>query len=160
VVLQVDHLDDSTAHALQPLRDQIDTDHLVAAVLRDPAAHVTDRAEPEHDSRPAVGHRRVLDCLPGRRQHIREEDEPVVREAVRHLDRQGVAERDAHVLGLPAWHLPIQLGVAEQGRARSVLANLRRLALGLQAPGAHEAAAAGDVERHHDAITDLYFRHA
>src|SRR5690606_1063 len=61
--------------------------------------------------------------------------------------------RNAHELGLAAGHLPVQLGVAEQRRARAVLAHLRRLALRLQPPTAHEALTARDVERHHHALT-------
>jgi hypothetical protein len=56
------------------------------------------------------------------------------------------------VLGLPARHLPVELGIAEQRRPHPLVAYLGRLALRLQAPVAHEAAAAGDLERDDHAV--------
>ena len=117
-------------------------------------AIVADRAEPEHDDAAAVGHRRVLDGLPRRRQHVGQVHEAVVGRSVGHLDRAVLGLRHPQVLGLPAGHLAVELGVAEQRRARALLVDLRRLALRLQALVAHVAVTAGDVERDHDAVAD------
>jgi hypothetical protein len=93
--------------ASQALGHAVDADDaLDAAVARDAHGHVADRAEPQHDERAAGWHRGVLERLPRRRQHVGEVDEPVVRTARRHLDRQGVAERHAQVLGLPPGTCP------------------------------------------------------
>ena len=64
-----------------------------------------------------------------------------------------VGLRDAQVLGLPARKLPVELGVAEQGRAHALLAHLGGLALGLQPPLAHEAVPAGDLEGDHHSVS-------
>ncbi len=124
----------------------------------DPGGHLADRAEAEHGDRPAVRDVRPLDGLPRGRQHVRQVDEPLVRRPLRHLDGPEVRLRDAQVLGLPAGHLPVQLGVAEQRRPRAVLADLRRLALRVQLHAAHVAAAAGDVERDDHAVAGLDVR--
>ena len=119
-----------------------------AAVLGDAACHLADRAEAEDERRcRPSGIVRVLDRLPGGRQHVGEEEEAVVGRALGHLDRPVLGLRHAQVLGLAAGHLAVELGVAEQRGARAVLADLGRLALRLQALVAHEAVAAGDVER-------------
>ena len=154
MVVEVEHLDAAGAHALEPLGDEIDADHALAAMLGDPGGHIPDRTEAEHDQRPTIGHVGVLNALPGGRQHVGEEHEPIVRRSFGHLDRQEVAERDAQQLGLSAGDLPVELGVAEQRRARAVLVHLGRLALGMQVVAAHPAVAAGDVERDHDPVAD------
>ena len=51
------------------------------------AAHLPDRAEPEDGQRAALGHVRVLDRLPRRREDVGEVDEAVVGRALGHLDR-------------------------------------------------------------------------
>jgi hypothetical protein len=102
-----------------------------------------------------LGHGRVLDALPGRRQDVGEVDEALVRRAVGHLDRQRVAERDAQELGLAARDLPVELRVAEQRRALVVLVHLRRLALRVEPVAAHPALLAADVERDDDAVARL-----
>src|SRR5690606_29175301 len=56
--------------------------------------------------------------------------------------------------GLPAGHLPVELRVTEQRGTAAVLAHLRGLALRLQAPAAHEAVAARDVEGNDHAVAD------
>ena len=97
----------------------------------------------------------VLDRLPGGRQDVGEEQEAVVRRALGHLDRAVLRLRDAQELGLPAGHLAVELGVAEQRGAHALLAHLGRLALRLQPVLAHEAVTAGDVERDDDAVAGL-----
>src|SRR3712207_6863739 len=62
--------------------------------------------------------RSVLQRLPRGRQHVGEEEEPVVRVLVRHLDRQEVGERDAEVLRLAARDLAVELAVAEEAGDR------------------------------------------
>jgi hypothetical protein len=107
VLVQVDRLDPEVACALQPLGDEVDGDHAVAPMVRDPRAHVADRAETEHDDGAAVRDARVLDRLPAGRQHVGEVDEAVVRRAFRHPDRAVVREGDAQELGLSARDLAV-----------------------------------------------------
>ena len=64
-------------------------------------------------------------------------------------------ERHAEVLRLAAGDLAVELAVAEEARAGAVLVVLRGLALAVEVALAHPAGAAGDVERHHDAVADL-----
>ena len=159
LVAEVKHLDAAAADPLQPFGHEVDADDAVAPVGRDSRGHVPDRAEPEHDEGPAVGHGGVLDALPGGGQHVGEEQEAVVGRTVGNLDRQEVAERDAQELSLTARHLAVELGVAEQRRAGSELVDLRGLALRVQVMSAHPAVAAGDVERDHDAVADRHLGH-
>ncbi len=146
--------------ALQPVGHQIHPDDEPGpAVQGDPGRHVADRPEPEDGQAAARGHRRVFDGLPGGRKHVRQIDEPVVGRAVRDLDGQGVAEGDAEQLGLPAGHLTVELGVAEQRGTAAVLPDLGGLALRLEPLAAHEAVTAGDVERDHDTVPAADRRH-
>ena len=92
---------------------------------------------PSTTTRAAVGHVGVLDGLPRRGQHVGEVDEAVVRRALGHLDRAVVGLRHPQVLRLAAGHLAVELGVAEQRRAHALLADLGRLALGLQSRWSH-----------------------
>jgi hypothetical protein len=117
VDLQVDDLDAARGDAGEAVGLEIDADDAEALVLGDAAGHVADRAEAEDDERAAVGHRRVLDGLPGGRQDVGEVDEPVVRRALGDLDRRVLRLRHAQELGLPAGHRAVELGVAEQRRA-------------------------------------------
>ena len=130
-------------------------DALDAEVLGDPRAELADRAEPEHGERAALRDVGVRDRLPGRRQHVGQVEEPLVRRPLRHLDRAELRLRHAQELGLAARHLAVQLRVAEQRRALAVLVHLRRLALRVQLLVAHAAVAAGDVERDHDPVAGL-----
>ena len=153
-VAQIEDVDAPLAHPFEPIGDQVDPDHRAhAAMAGDPAAHVPDRAEPQHDEAAALRHVRVLDRLVGRRQHVGEVDEAVVRRPVRHLDRSVLGLRHPQQLGLSTRHLAVQLGVPEQRRSRSLLADLGGLALGLKALVAHEAVTARDVERDDDTVT-------
>ena len=104
---------------------------------------------------PPVGYVGVPHRLPRGRQHVGEEQEPLVRAALRHLDRAEVRLRDPQVLGLPAGDRPVERGVAEQRRTLALLPVLRRLALGEQPAVAHPARPAGDVERDDDAVPGL-----
>ena len=153
----VDDGDPAGAGPRQPLGDDVGAEHLTGAeVLGDPGAHVTDRPEPEHQRRcrPA-GCPAYCTACHAVGQHVGEVDEAVVRRALGHLDRQGVAEGHPQVLGLAARHLAVELRVAEQRGAEAVLAVLGGLALGLQALRAHPAGAAGDVEGDDDAVAGL-----
>ena len=78
------------------------------------AGHVADRTEPEHHDAPARRDIRVLHRLPCRREHVGEVHEAVVGRALRHLDRPVVGVWHPQQFGLPARHLAVQLGVAEQ----------------------------------------------
>ena len=95
--------------------DAVDPDDLTDAALeRDPAGHVADRPEPEHEEGPLGLRVGVGDGLPRGRQHVGEEQEAVVGRSLGHLDRPVVGLRDAQVLGLPAGDLAVELGVAQQ----------------------------------------------
>ena len=114
---------------------------------------------PSTSTAAALGHVGVLHRLPRGRQHVGEVDEAVVGRAFGDLDRAELRLRDAQELGLAARDLAVELGVAEQRRARAVLVDLRGLALRHQALVAHAAVPAGDVERDHDAVAGLDVRH-
>ena len=152
MVGDVEHLDAVRPRAEDPLGHEVDADHAGALVLGDARAHVADRAEAEHRDRPALRDVRVLDRLPGGGEDVGEVDEAVVRRALGHLDRPVLRLRDAQELGLPAGDLAVELRVAEQRGAHALVLDLGGLALRLQPVVAHEAVAAGDVERDHHAI--------
>jgi hypothetical protein len=137
VLAQVEHLRPARPNSLEPLRHEVHADDAVALVHRDPRGHVADRAEPEDGHAAAVGDRRVVHGLPRGGQHVREIDEALVRRSILRA---------------------VQLRVAVQHRAHALVADLRRLALGLKAVVAHEAAPAGHLERHHDAVAGRELR--
>ena len=60
--------------------------------------------------------------------------------------------RYAKQLGLTPGHLTIEFGITEQRSTLSLVADLRRLALGEQLLIAHEATSAGDLEGDHDPV--------
>ena len=84
----------------------------------------------------------------------------VVGRALRDLDGPEVGVRNPEVLSLAAGNLPVELGVAEQGRSLPLLPDLSGLALRIQLHVAHEAVAAGDVEGDDDAVARLQVLHA
>jgi hypothetical protein len=127
-------------------------------VERDPAGHVADRPEPEHDDAAAVRDAGVLDRLPGGGQDVRQVDEALVRRALGDLDRVVAGVRHAQVLRLSARHLAVQLRIAVERGPHAVLADLGRLALRLEVLLAHEAAPAGDLERHHHPVAGRQVR--
>ena len=152
----VDRLDAVAGGELESLRDEVDAEDLPgAAVERDATRHLADRSQAEHRQRAAVRHRGVLHRLPGRRQHVGEVEEALVRRPLGHLDGTELRLGHAQELGLGPGHLAVEPGVAEQRRALAVLGDLRRLALRVQVLVAHEAVTAGDVERHDDAVSHL-----
>ncbi len=154
VLFEIQRFGATSAHPRQPLRDKIDADHALAAVLGDPGGHIPNRPQTEHDQRSTIGHVGIFDALPSRRQHIGEEHEAIIRRALRNLDRQEVPKRNAQQLGLSARHLAVQLGVAKQRRTGAVLVHLGGLALRMQAVSAHPAVAAGNVEWDDDSVAD------
>jgi hypothetical protein len=119
---------------------------------RDAPGHLADRAEPVDGERPARGDVRVLHGLPGRRQHVGQEQEALVGRALGDLDGAEMGLRHAQVLGLPAGHAAVEVRVAEEARALAVLVAGGRLALREQRLLAVEAVPAGDVERDDDAV--------
>ena len=121
----------------QPLAHGVDDDDPQAAVQGDPGRHVADRAGADDQQRAALLDVGVLDGLPRRGQDVGEEEEAVVRRAVRHLDRQRVAERHAQHLGLAAGHLAVELAVAEEARAGAGVAVLGGLALAVAGRASH-----------------------
>ena len=94
----------------------------------------------------------VCDPLRGGGQDVTEEEESGIREILADDDRIGVSMPDTKILSLPAGHLTVELRVAIECRARTMLGDLQGLALRLQTPGAHPAAAARDRERDHDPL--------
>jgi hypothetical protein len=60
--------------------------------------------EAEDDDGAAAGDPGVLDRLPGRRQHVGQQDEPLVGRTVGDRDRRVLRLRHAEELGLPARH--------------------------------------------------------
>lgn len=129
-----------------------------APVGGDTGGHVADGTEPEDGHGGAGRNRGVLDGLPGGGQDVGEVHEAVVGSVGRDGDGKRVAEGHAEVLGLPARHLPVQLRVAEESRAAAVLVHLGGLALRVQPLAARVAAAAGNIERHHDPVAGSYAR--
>jgi hypothetical protein len=151
----VDRLHAVALRAPEPLGYEVEPDDLSRAeVLGDPARHLADRAQADHGDAAALGYQRVLDRLPGGRQHVGQEEKAVVRGAIGDLDGPVVGLRHAQELGLPAGHLAVELRVAEQRGAHALVVVLGRLALRLQSLLAHEAVATGDVERDHHAVAD------
>jgi hypothetical protein len=124
-------------------------------VQRDPGRHVADRAEPEDEQGAALGHVGVDHRLPGGRQHVGEEQEPLVGGTLGHLDRHELRLRDPQELGLRAGHLAVELAEPEQRGAHSLVAALGGLALGVEPALAHPAGAAADLEGHHHPVAHL-----
>jgi uncharacterized protein (TIGR03086 family) len=157
-LVQVDRAGAVGLDACPSLGHRVDAEHPQPLVDTHPRGHVADRAGAEHQQRAALGDVGVPQRLPRGRQHVGEEQEPVVRGAVRHLDRREVRERHPEVLRLTAGDVPVELAVAEEAGAGAVLVVLRGLALAVELAVAHPAGAAGDVERDDDAVTDLQLR--
>ena len=56
---------------------------------------------------------------------------------------------------LAARYFAVEFRIAEKRRPHTLVAHLRRLALGVQLLVAHVTAAAGDLERNDDSVSDL-----
>ena len=153
---RVDRLDAVPLGHRAAFRHEVDAhDAPRAAAQRDAGRHLADRPEPEHDDRAARRDVRVLDRLPRRGDHVGEIEVALVRgPVVRHDHGSVLGLRDAQVLRLAAGDLAVELRVPEEGGALVLGADLRRLALGLQAALAHPAVPARDVERDDDAVAD------
>ncbi len=152
VVVEVEHLDVVPGGHGAALGNRVDGQHAVPTGAGDTGGELADRAEPEHDDGAVGGDVGVLDPLPCRGQDVAEEQVAIVGQGAADLHVVVVRQRHAQILGLPTWHLPVQLRIPEQGGAAAVLAHLRRLALRLQTPPAEPAGAARDVERDDDAV--------
>ena len=126
----------------------------------DSTGHLTDRAETEDGHAATSGNVCVLHGLPGRGEHIGQEQEAVVVWAIGDLDRSVVGVWYPEQFGLPTGHLTVELRVAEQCCPAPLIAYLGCLALRLQTLVAHETVAARDVEWHHDPVPDVQVRHA
>ena len=109
MIIEVDHLGSAIGRPLQPLRNKINCDHPLdrSPVPGDPHGHVTDRSEAEHDQGAAVGDGGVLQRLPGRGQHVGEEQEAVVVVLVGHVQLHEVGDGDQEVLRLAAGKLAV-----------------------------------------------------
>ena len=110
---------------------------------------------PRTSSVPSAGHSAYVTACQAVGQHVGEVDEAVVRGTLGHLDVGELRLRHAEVLRLPAGHLPVELGVAEERGAAALVADLGGLALRVETAGAHPAVPARDLEREHDAVADL-----
>jgi hypothetical protein len=98
----------------QALGDQIDREHVLdAEVEGDPARHLPDGPETDHGERPTRRDLGEHHRLPGGGQDVGQEQEALVRRALRYLDRPEVGLGHAHRLGLGPGHVPVELGVAE-----------------------------------------------
>ena len=143
----VDHLDPVTERHLDALGDEVDGDDPRTSMLGDAGAHLPYRAQPEDGHAAAVGDGGPLDGLPRRGQHVGEVEEALVGRALGHLDGAEVGLGHPQELGLPPWHLTVELGEAEQRSPHALLAYLGGLALGEELLAAHPTAPTGDVER-------------
>ena len=128
-------------------------------MLGDTGRHVPDRSQAKDNYAAAVGDICILDRLPSGRQHVGQENEPVVGRTFGHLDGTELSLGNSEVLGLAAGYLTIELRVSEESGTRSELGDLGRLALGVETVPAHEAVPAGNRERDNHPITGLQVRH-
>src|SRR5205823_7789644 len=119
--------------------------HSRPAMFRNARAHLADWAESKDGDTASVRNVRELDGLPGRRQHVGEEQEPLVGRAFRNFDWSEVRLRHAQVFRLPAGHLTVQLRISEQRATGLLLTHLGCFALSKQLLLAHPAASARDV---------------
>lgn len=104
-----------TGH-LQPLGHLVDGVDGGAVVGGDTGAHLPDGAETQPAHRPALGYLGELDRLPGGGQHVGEEQETLVRWALRHLDGAEMGLRDPEVSGPAPGDMTVKLGGAEARR--------------------------------------------
>ena len=107
---------------------------------------------------------RVFGRHPAGREDVREEQHPLVLDAVGHDDRADVGIGHACVFGLSTRVAAGHVRIAEQAGHRIAVGDLRHVGLvrriGVVAGGvlflaAEETAAAGDDERHHHLLPDL-----
>ncbi len=154
VLVEVQHLHAVAARHLHPLRHAVYAKHpLGAPVPRDAGTELPDGSQPVDRHATALRDVGEVHGLPGRRQDVREVQEPLVGRAFGDLYGPKVSLRHPQVLGLASGDLAIELGVAEEGGPLVILAHLRRLALGVELPVAHKAVPARDVERHHHPVS-------
>ncbi len=137
----------------------LDREDAIPQVHADAGGELSDRPQPHHRQGSPFGDVRVLHALPGGGDDVAEEEVAVVGQVVADADVVVVGQRHAQVFGLTTGDLPVELRVSEERRSAAVLPHLRRLALRLQTPAAHEAVAARDVERDDDAVADGEVRH-
>ena len=116
---EVEDLDAVAGRHGEALGHEVDAEDLGrAAVPGDPSGHLADRAEAEDGDGAALGDVGVLDGLPGGGQHVGEEQEPLVRGTVGHLDRPVLGLGHPQVLGLAAGHLAVELSCSRAARRR------------------------------------------
>ena len=96
------------------------------------------------------------------RENVREEQDLLVAQGLRHLERADIGIGHAHVFGLAAGVAAQQVGITEQAGRRMApqgrrlgVVRVGALASREEALLAEEALAAGDGERHDDAVADL-----
>ncbi len=156
VLAEVDDVFAVLPRATESFVDQVDADDAaVRGGMRSGTPSTRSGPRPSTTSVPPSGHFGVLDGLPGGGQHVGQVHVALVGPVLGHLDVGVLGLGHPQIFGLPAGHLAVELGVAEQRGARALIAVLRGLALALQALAAHEAVPAADVERDHHAIADF-----
>ena len=153
------------ARQFQSLRNRVDGDNALGPKQeRAPDRHLSDRsAAPDGDRVTLLDVAEIRRHVAGR-ENVGEEQHLFVAQACRHLDRPDIGVGHAKILRLAAREAAEKVRVAKQASWRMTphrlglfLAFLRigALAAGEGAALAEEALAAGDDERHHDAIADF-----
>src|SRR5690606_29467623 len=104
------------------LRHEVDPENAVAAVAADAGDELADRPEADYEQGAARGDVGVFDALPRGGQDVAEVQVAFVGQVAVDLHGVEVGERNPKPLGLTAGHLAVQLGVAVETRAGTVLA--------------------------------------
>ena len=147
----------------EPFGEAIDRDDALGAEqVRALDRELTDRAAAPDGDRVARLDLAVVGRHVAGREDVREKEDLLVGQRVRHLQRPDVGKRHARVFRLAAGIAAVHVRVAEQTR-RGIAVQLLghpgiRIRVVAQRPElllAEVAAAAGDGERHDDAIADL-----
>ena len=153
---------------LEPVGKPVDRDDPFGAEqVRARDGELSDRTSTPHRDHVALLDVAHLGAHVAGRKDVREEEHLLVRHAGGHLERTNVGERHARILGLPPGEAAEHVGIAEDTRGRvphQLLGNprvgVRVLAEREQVRPAGGALAAGDGERHHDAVPDLELLHS
>src|ERR1043165_5391157 len=146
----------------QPLGKPVDADNLLCAEqYRAADRHLSNRTAAPYRDRIARLDVALHGGLPARRENIAEEQQLLVRDAVRHLDMGRVGEWHAQIFGLTAGIAARQVRIAEQPRGRVPERGIRELPVAIGPLADREVAAptllafaTGNRKRDHDALAD------
>ncbi len=163
VLLEIQGLRAGGLRQRQALGHGVDREHALGAKKEGAAdRHLADRAAAPDRDRVAWLDVAELGAHVAGREDVRQEQNLLVAQMARHLDRADIGKRHAQIFRLAAGIAAQQMGVAEQpgGRVAPELLRLRpvgigALAAGIEAALAEEAFAASDRERHDHAVADL-----